>query len=75
MKLEFRPTIGQRLYYIADVEEDAPLLELRFCNEFAVGFTGKQKEEIASKTLNFAVSLMNEAGGVNNTETQSRGTL
>ena len=62
MKLNFCPTIGQRLYYLGDAEdENAPLLELRFQNEFAQFLTGEQKREIASKTLEFALSLVGQA--------------
>lgn len=61
MRLNFCPTIGQRLYYLGDAEdENAPMLELRFQNEFATSLTGDQKREIASKTLKFALSLMTE---------------
>jgi hypothetical protein len=60
MKLNFCPTIGERLYYIADTDDDAPMLELRFQNEFAMGLTGDRKREIASKTLKFALSLMTD---------------
>lgn len=61
MKLNFCPTIGERLYYLGDAEdENAPMLELRFQNEFATGLTGSQKQEIANKTLKFALSLMTD---------------
>ena len=62
MKLNFCPTIGQRLYYLGDAEdENAPLLELRFQNEFAQFLTGDQKREIANKTLEFALGLVTSA--------------
>lgn len=70
MKLEFRPTIGQRLYYIADVEEDAPLLELRFCNDLAKNLTGDEKCEIAEKTLIFAMRQATELRSADTTEIQ-----
>jgi len=61
MKLEFCPTIGERLYYLGDAEdENAPMLELRFQNEFAKRLTGDRKREIARKTLNFALTLMGQ---------------
>jgi hypothetical protein len=62
MKLEFCPTIGERLYYLGDAEdENAPMLELRFQNEFATALTGDRKREIARKTLNFALTLMDQS--------------
>jgi hypothetical protein len=70
MKLEFRPTIGERLYYIADVEEDAPLLELRFCNDLAKNLTGDEKREIAEKTLIFAMRQATELRVADTTEIQ-----
>ena len=70
MKLEFRPTIGQRLYYIADVEEDAPLLELRFCNDLAKNLTGAEKREIAEKTLISAMRQATELRTADTTEIQ-----
>lgn len=71
MKLNFCPTIGQRLYYLGDAEdENAPMLELRFQNEFAQGLTGDQKFKIANKTLSFALDLIAEMTAPNTTADQ-----
>jgi hypothetical protein len=63
MQLAFRPTLGQRLYYMGDCEDEyAPMLKLYFCNEFAENLTSAQKERIARKVLSFAIELINEEG-------------
>jgi hypothetical protein len=65
MPLEFCSTIGEQLYYLGDSSDDfAPMLELRFCNEFRQKLTGKQKERIARLALLLAVDLINEEGGL-----------
>jgi hypothetical protein len=58
MRLSFTPTLGRKIFYAADKDDDhAPMLELRFHNEFNTGLDYEQKCRIAARTLRYAARL------------------
>jgi hypothetical protein len=61
MRLAFIPTIGQRLYYMGDVnDEDTPMLKFEFCNELGQFVSPEKKERIAKIVLQLAVEMLSE---------------
>ena len=58
MKLNFVHTIGGNLFYMGDAEdENAPMLEVRFFNEFAE-MPRDDKDRIAARMFDAAMSEM-----------------
>jgi hypothetical protein len=58
VRLSFIPTLGRKIFYAADEDDDhAPMLELRFHNEFNTGLTYEQKCDIAARALRYAARL------------------
>lgn len=62
MRLSFTPTLGRKIFYAADEDDDhAPMLELRFHNEFNTGLTYEQKCGIAARALRLCIKGRKEA--------------
>ena len=58
MRLSFTSTLGRKVFCASDEDDDhAPMLEMRFHNEFNTGLTHEQKCEIAARALRYAARL------------------